>query len=851
MTNRLMTASTALFVTFLPAVAGAQALMETYRAEIAAVDRRNSSGVVLADPAAILAQDRANVHRFGQRQAGDTVDGVFSVRERRAAMATLLARGSISPSAQRALDGRGGVVLDVGIWGGGGTVSHVTVDVAAGPEPQAAGSADPPLTEAEIARDAPRIQSALNARGFDAGPVDGQPGRRTRDAVAAFQLSLGRAGTGALTRSEWEILQAVTTTPGPSFDCTRAGTPAERAICANPALAVLDRALAEAWRARRQVDGSDALLVEQRRWIAGRDACGSDVICLEQATRERVAVLGGELPAPSAAPVADLAVSAPGEPGGAMAVAGEGGLITVDGRVLYSLVDANALALTESGSVVREHEQELARHLALTARAIGSDDLAATLADTPNPGYLRTDFDLLPRAAQDEIVRLGLSISNVTDIHSESCLNRTRGPRLSCATQRLETTFDQRRFQQGAAEVIARTVEESRLDVPLPVRVFCPLGPIDQAYDFDTGTVDWASMIENGCHLNDPGVDLGGAVPERTEMEAARVEDLARRYLGTDAQGSTRIQPLMLAFDGELRIERQPGAQAGPDGVVATTQALRRTGPVGLRWSGTPGEEILRFDAPSGNRPAEAVDLRLAGPAARLIDGASALDTARLGTVLADPAALRDGLLVRLPALPTDGAEPVRLSIANFFLPEVPAQQVAAQTGEPLEHVAWTQLISNARGVPDTELVLIFTSPYAALGKRAHRPRVRAAAQSGRRGPAGQDLGADADGRRSGIRSGCRGPARGLRNHGAGHRRRATNTRAPCVGRCRNRASGARVPAVGLVACRQGGGVARGGSGRAPECGHGPCQPPFRRYLRPSRRARRGQGRNRAGRSGR
>ena len=719
MTNRLTVATIWALSVFMPVVAGAQTLVETYRAEIAPVDRRNSSGAALTDPAAILAQDRANVHRFGQRQAGDTVDSSFTEPERRAAMASFVARGSFSQAALQALLLDGGVILDVEVWGTGGNVDYVTVDVVSEAAP-GLNASDPELTAIEIERDAARIQAALNASGFDAGPVDGQPGRRTRDAISAFQRTIGRPATGVLTRSDWDRLQSAAAGMGPSFDCAKAGTPTERAICTSPVLSSLDRALTDAWSSRRQRDGSGELLAEQRRWIAKRDACGSNAACLERSMRDRVEVLGGDVPVqgsmladadPGIASDPDTAASQ--EP--SVVGATEGGLITIDGRILYSTVDAGALALPGGGEAIQKHEQALARRLAFTSWAVGSDDLATSLAEVPNFGLLRGYFDMLPRPAQDEIVRLGLSGSGVTGTNGDYCFNNARISRLSCATQGLETVFDQRRFVQAAAKIIADAVKAERLDLPVPVRAFCPLGPIDQAYDFDTGTVDWASMIGHGCRLTGTETNLAAAVPERTQMDAAQVEDLARRYLATDAQGQRRLFPLVLAFDGELRVERKPGAQAGPDGMASTVQTLHRIGPVDLRWSGEPEKVILSFEAPTGNQPPDAVDLRLAGPAFRLLQAAPELDATRLRAALSDAGLPTDGTLVRLPAWPFDSEGPARLSIGDFFLPEEPAQQIAALVGQPLEHVAWTQLISQETGVPDTELVLVFPSPYASL----------------------------------------------------------------------------------------------------------------------------------------
>ncbi len=62
----------------------------------------------------------------------------------------------------------------------------------------------PPLTVAEI-RD---LQAGLNARGFDAGAVDGIAGRRTRRALQAFQQSEGLLADGYPTPSVLALLQS-------------------------------------------------------------------------------------------------------------------------------------------------------------------------------------------------------------------------------------------------------------------------------------------------------------------------------------------------------------------------------------------------------------------------------------------------------------------------------------------------------------------------------------------------------------------------------------------------------------------------------------------------------------------
>jgi uncharacterized protein len=60
----------------------------------------------------------------------------------------------------------------------------------------------------------------------------------------------------------------------PSFDCRRASSDAERAICADPQLARLDRRMAEAYRAvraRLSAPAREALARDQRWFIGARD----------------------------------------------------------------------------------------------------------------------------------------------------------------------------------------------------------------------------------------------------------------------------------------------------------------------------------------------------------------------------------------------------------------------------------------------------------------------------------------------------------------------------------------------------------------------------------------------------
>src|SRR5215469_86009 len=57
----------------------------------------------------------------------------------------------------------------------------------------------------------------------------------------------------------------------PSFDCAKAATPQERAICADPKLAALDSDLAKAYAAARALlsdTGKREVQEDQRAWLA-------------------------------------------------------------------------------------------------------------------------------------------------------------------------------------------------------------------------------------------------------------------------------------------------------------------------------------------------------------------------------------------------------------------------------------------------------------------------------------------------------------------------------------------------------------------------------------------------------
>ncbi|MEO9788644.1 MAG: lysozyme inhibitor LprI family protein [Aurantimonas coralicida] len=83
----------------------------------------------------------------------------------------------------------------------------------------------------------------------------------------------------------------------PSFDCAKATTGNERAICDNPGLARLDLALAAAYAQAREVNSeadSKRIGREQAEWLGFRDTCEGEANCLETLMSARLEALQSE-----------------------------------------------------------------------------------------------------------------------------------------------------------------------------------------------------------------------------------------------------------------------------------------------------------------------------------------------------------------------------------------------------------------------------------------------------------------------------------------------------------------------------------------------------------------------------
>ncbi len=97
--------------------------------------------------------------------------------------------------------------------------------------------------------------------------------------------------------------------PQASFDCKKAATPVERAICEGNYTAELDRAMAALYRAalERAPGERAATEAQQRQWLAARNtSCGRakpDSECLARLYKERIAALVSLTRDPKAQPI--------------------------------------------------------------------------------------------------------------------------------------------------------------------------------------------------------------------------------------------------------------------------------------------------------------------------------------------------------------------------------------------------------------------------------------------------------------------------------------------------------------------------------------------------------------------
>jgi len=83
------------------------------------------------------------------------------------------------------------------------------------------------------------------------------------------------------------------------FDCSKASTPDEKAVCSNPQLSALDSEMTGLWYAYSRVPmlmgSSGNRQDEADAFLARRRQCGSNVACINAAYAARIATLQSEI----------------------------------------------------------------------------------------------------------------------------------------------------------------------------------------------------------------------------------------------------------------------------------------------------------------------------------------------------------------------------------------------------------------------------------------------------------------------------------------------------------------------------------------------------------------------------
>jgi uncharacterized protein len=86
----------------------------------------------------------------------------------------------------------------------------------------------------------------------------------------------------------------------PSFDCRKAATVPEKAICANAELSRLDVQLSRTWKTLLNAFSDSGqrtrMKVDERAWIARREKCGDDSNCIAKLYRDQISALTGADP---------------------------------------------------------------------------------------------------------------------------------------------------------------------------------------------------------------------------------------------------------------------------------------------------------------------------------------------------------------------------------------------------------------------------------------------------------------------------------------------------------------------------------------------------------------------------
>ena len=108
-------------------------------------------------------------------------------------------------------------------------------------------------------------------------------------------MGLSSKGLAFFATATVTLVAATAPAGAASFDCAKAATADEQAICASSVLSDLDTQMATLYGVRMQIPmlmgARGAAQDEQRAWLTQRHACGGDVACIVQSYQQRIAEL--------------------------------------------------------------------------------------------------------------------------------------------------------------------------------------------------------------------------------------------------------------------------------------------------------------------------------------------------------------------------------------------------------------------------------------------------------------------------------------------------------------------------------------------------------------------------------
>lgn len=473
-----------------------------------------------------------------------------------------------------------------------------------------------------------QTQALLAQLGFDPGPLDGVMGKRTANAIRQFQAMKAFEPTGQVSR---ELITQLRSSDGlrggvntkskataptfqsisPSFNCDRAATIVEMAICRSRELAQLDRALSSAYSAQRDIAsslGASRLASDQKAWLAQRDRCGASIPCLSTSMIGRIAQLGGTLPQGAGNVVsmhtANSERSGPdGNPATIPQITSQAYI--VDGR--YAIFHGSFY----SPPAGIKHDVYKSQHIAALERLFDLVGIVPGDERFTNGNWPLWTGDFLGKSILKALAAEAANGVITREIQNE--LNRPiRQGRFSLTEniqRNLANDFERQRFSALIKKNVAEFVPSLLPQVPVPVRLYCrlemkknpeTLSPLYDSINEAFYVVNFSQHCGNNTGANTIGRTPWPAVGDlfrggKFEFEIGTQDhpiiinlppNRAEQFVNISAKHSVDI-----GFDAELMAY----STRSQNDELITKYAIRRTGSYKLYYHDQPDTPIYEF----------------------------------------------------------------------------------------------------------------------------------------------------------------------------------------------------------------------------------------------------------------